>query len=130
MEKFKFVAEYELRASPKVLFPYLSSAAGLSQWFCEKVNNLPDQKFDFYWDNEKHVAKQTAMRLNKNVKFEFLNGDEKGGENSYVEFKLDVSKFSNSTYLKVTEYSANTDETEQRDLWLGLMDGLREIVGS
>ncbi len=130
MEKFKFVAEYELRASPKVLFPYLSSAAGLSQWFCEKVNNLPDQKFDFYWDNEKHVAKQTAMRLNKNVKFEFLNSDEKGDENSYVEFKLDVSEFSNSTYLKVTEYSANTDETEQRDLWLGLMDGLREIVGS
>ena len=42
MEKLKYVAEYEFRASPKMLFQYISTASGLSQWFAQKVNIKPD----------------------------------------------------------------------------------------
>jgi len=73
MEKFKFVTEYELRASPKMLFPYISSASGLSQWFAAKVNTMPEHRFDFQWDNESHFARQVSLRQNKSVRFEFLD---------------------------------------------------------
>ena len=38
MAKQKFVGEYPINASRKMLFPYLSTATGLCQWFADDVN--------------------------------------------------------------------------------------------
>jgi len=130
MPKFKYSNEYELRASPKMLFPYLSTASGLSQWFADKVNHLPDNQFDFQWDNETHHAQQSALRLNKNVKFEFANTSPDPHDNNFVEFKIEISELTGSTFLRITDYSANEDQEELKDLWDGLIDRLKEIVGS
>ena len=130
MEKFKFITEYELRASPKMLFPYISTASGLSQWFASKVNTMPEQRLDFQWDNESHIAKQVSMRQNKGVRFEFLETDEDGADNNYVDFRVDQSELTQSTFLRITDYSNTTDEEELKDLWDGMMDKLKEIVGS
>ncbi|WP_018620868.1 START-like domain-containing protein [Spirosoma luteum] len=130
MEKFKFITEYELRASPKMLFPYISTASGLSQWFASKVNTMPEQRLDFQWDNESHIAKQVSMRQNKGVRFEFLETDEDGSDNNYVDFRVDQSELTQSTFLRITDYSNTTDEEELQDLWDGMMDKLKEIVGS
>ncbi|WP_234733864.1 START-like domain-containing protein [Tellurirhabdus bombi] len=129
MEKFKFITEYELRASPKVLFPYISTASGLSQWFATKVNVMPDHVYDFYWDGESHPARQVSLRQNKSVRFEFLNGTERS-DNNYIDFRVDVSELTQSTFLRVTDYSSNADIDELKSLWNGLMDKLKEIVGS
>ena len=129
-EKFKFIAEYELRASPKMLFPYISTASGLSQWFASKVNTMPEQRFDFQWDNESHIARQVSMRQNKGVRFEFLDTAENGNDNNYVDFRVDQSELTQSTFLRVTDYSSTNDEEELQDLWDGLMYKLKEIVGS
>ncbi len=131
MQKHKFVAEYELRASPKVLFPYISTAAGLAQWFAAKVNNLPEQKFEFHWDNETHLARQVALRPNKNVRFEFLNtATTELPDNNYVDLRVEVSELTQATFLKITDYSPITDQAELQDLWDGLIDKLRQIVGN
>ncbi len=129
MEKTKFIAEYELRASPKMLFPYLSTASGLSQWFAAKVNTMPEQRLDFQWDNESHIARQSSMRQNKGVRFEFTDTAENGSENNYVDFRIDQSELTQATFLRVTDFSTNPDEDDLQDLWDGLIDKLKEIVG-
>ena len=129
MEKLKYVAEYEFRASPKMLFQYISTASGLSQWFAQKVNIKPDHYFDFYWDNELHVAQQISVKLNKSIKFEFMNTSPDGHDNNFVELKIEVSDLTNSTFLHITDYSANTDPEDVKDLWEGLIEGLKEILG-
>ncbi len=129
MSKYKFTAEYELRASPKMLFPYVSTASGLSQWFASKVNAMPNQMYDFIWDGESHPARMATLRQNKSVKFDFLPiADER--EHAYVEFRLDVSDLTQSTFLKITDFSTNSDADDLKALWNGLMENLREIVGS
>ena len=130
MGKLKFIAEYEMRSSPKVLFPYISTASGLEQWFSEKVVLLSDGCFDFQWDNESHIAKQVSMRLNKMIKFEFLDTSEGNADNNYLELKIEVSELTQSTYLKIADYSMNTDSRELQALWDGLIESLKEIVGS
>lgn len=129
MSKFKFTTEYELRASPKVLFPYVSTASGLAQWFASEVNIKSDHVYDFVWDGESHPARVASLRQNKSVKFDFIpqNGDDDQG---FIEFKLDVSDLTQSTFLKITDFSSNQDEGDLQALWNGLMDSLREIVGS
>lgn len=130
MEKNKFIAEFELRSSPKVLFPYISTPSGMEQWYAEKVTVLPDHRFDFQWDGESHVAKQTSMRVNKAVKFEFEDTSEDDLDNDYVELKLDVSELTQTTFLRIVDYSGNKDNVELESLWNGFIDSLREIVGS
>jgi len=129
MEKYKFIAEYELRASPKVLFPYISSASGLSQWFASKVTVMPNQVYDFIWDNESHPARQISLRQNKSVRFEFV-GENGASDHNYIDFRVDVSELTQSTFLRITDYSSNTDGEELKSLWDGLIDKLKEIVGS
>jgi uncharacterized protein YndB with AHSA1/START domain len=130
MEKTKFIAEYELRSSPKVLFPYLSTASGLEQWFSEKVLILSEGHFDFQWDSESHLAKQVAMRLNKMIKFEFTDTSPDNADNNYLEFRIEVSELTQATYLKVVDYSTNSDVAQVQSLWDGLMDNLKDIVGN
>ena len=49
MAKQKFVGEYPINASRKMLFPYLSTATGLCQWFADDVNiNNIDKTLIFY----------------------------------------------------------------------------------
>jgi len=45
MEKFEL--EYIIKSSPAILFNYLSTPDGLSQWFADNVN-IKDNKFYFY----------------------------------------------------------------------------------
>ncbi len=130
MEKYKFVTEFELRASPKVLFPYISTPSGLEQWFAEKVNVMPDHIMDFKWDGDSHIARQVSMRLNKSIRFEFENTSENNTDNNYMELKLEVSELTQTTFLRVTDYSMNNDQQEMQSIWDGFIDALKEIVGS
>lgn len=130
MEKNKFMIEYELRSSPKVLFPYISTPSGLEQWFAEKVTTMPDNRFDFQWDGESHYAKLVSVRLNKSVKFEFEGTGDGDHDNNSIELRLEVSDLTQSTYLRILDCSSVSDEQELTFLWNGLIESLKEIVGS
>ena len=130
MKKFKFVKEYEVKASVKMLFPYFSTAMGLAEWFADKVENVNPQTLLFHWDNEDHIGKIVAQRIGKSIKFEFEPENQEDAQNpSYIEFKLDFNDMTHTTFVKVTDYSAETDEEELNELWDGLIHTLKEIVG-
>ena len=71
--KARFVAEFPVNASPKILFPYLATASGLTQWFCDDVRYVEGQRLNFIWDHEDHYAEISGQRLNRAVRFVFLD---------------------------------------------------------
>lgn len=125
-----FEFEYEIKASPKVLYPYLSTASGLQQWFADKVTVKNAEQFIFFWDDENHRAQLVQNKINKSVKFEF-NRPDAAAHSAQIELVLDVSELSNTTYLKVYD-SASTFKSpaDATELWDYLTDKLKEIVGS
>ena len=126
MSKFKFVGEYEIRASKKMLYPYLASASGLAQWFADDVNIDEDKIFTVIWDGEENKAKMVSHRTNSQVKFEFISEED---DPNYVEFKIDMNEMTQSVFIRVTDYSEMDDEQELEELWESLMHNLKEIVG-
>ena len=70
MEESDFTAEFEFKASPRMLYPYINTPGGLSQWFADDVIVTQDKHLVFFWDQEKHKVKVAAQRQNKFVKFE------------------------------------------------------------
>jgi uncharacterized protein YndB with AHSA1/START domain len=130
MGNLKYTAEFEIRASNKMLFPYMTTPAGLAQWFADQVN-IDDRKiFNFIWDNRPHYARLTAQRLNRYVKFEFMPEENFNADDPpYIEFKLDMNELTQSSFLKVIDYSQTDNEEDLKELWTNLVSNLREIVG-
>lgn len=126
MEKYKFVREYNFRTSPKILYNYFSSPGGLQQWFAQTVNIDADGVYAFDWGNKVQRANLAAKRINKAAKFEFIDGDQAG---NYVEFKLENSNLDSTCYLYITDYSLNDDDDDLIDMWDGMIDDLKDIVG-
>ncbi|WP_395768596.1 START-like domain-containing protein [Aquirufa sp.] len=130
MPAVSYEFEIEIKASPKVLYPYISTASGLQQWFADKVTVQSQQGFIFLWDNENHPATIVHNKLNKSFKLDFTKAGEPA-HSACIEFKLDVSELSNTTYLVITD-SASTfkSASDAQELWDYLTDKLKEIVGS
>jgi hypothetical protein len=132
-KKKLFTADYEVHASIKMLYPYIQTASGLSEWFADNVtinNQDRDKIHTFLWDHEEHRAKQVAHRTNHFVRFEFLPETEDDKKDpSYFELRLEFNEITQSVYLKVYDYSDFDDAKELRDLWEGLVENLRKTVG-
>ena len=139
MSKWKFENEYEMKASPKILYPYLNTPAGLAQWFADDVTIDEDKVFSFFWNDEVQKARLTGKRNDNFVRFEYLsmqddgNGEDKApsksDEQSYVEFFLEKNEITQSVYLRVVDFSDEEDEEELYELWDGMIASLRETVG-
>jgi len=130
MVKNKFVSDYQINTSRKIIFPYLSTASGLSQWFADDVSINEDRNYVFSYDGEDHVAKIVAIRSNYSVKFEYFNpNDPEEEDNSYIEFKLDENELTQTLFLKVVDYSDAYDDDEQESIWETLIMNLKEIIG-
>lgn len=130
-KKKLFTADYEIHASTKMLYPYIQTASGLSEWFADDVTiNNEDKSFTFFWDNEAHKARQIAARTNHFVKFEFVpESKEEERDPSYFELRLESNELTQSVYIKISDYSDFDDHKELADLWESLIDALRKTVG-
>ena len=128
--KSEFTADYEVHASIKMLYPYIQTASGLSEWFADDVTINPEKIFTFIWDHEQHKAIMTAHRTNHFVRFEYLPENKADEKNpSYFELRLEVNELTQTTFLKVIDYSDFDDMEELQELWDGLIENLRKVVG-
>jgi uncharacterized protein YndB with AHSA1/START domain len=128
--KARFTVEFPINASPKILFPYLATASGLSQWFCDDVRYVEGQRLNFIWDHENHYAEISAQRLNRAIRFVFLDEHrQQVPDANFLEFSLDSSQVTDEVYLRVIDYSTANDPAEQQEMWEGLVGKLREQVG-
>lgn len=125
-----FNADFEIHASIKMLYPYIQTASGLSEWFADDVNISPEKVFTFVWDHEEHKAIMSSHRTNHFARFEYLpetKEDEK--DPSYFELRLEINELTQTTFIKVIDYSDFDDMEELQDLWEGLIENLKKVVG-
>ncbi len=139
MNKIKFENEYEMRASHKILYPYLNTPSGLAQWFADDVTIDEDKVYSFFWNGEVHKARLAGKKSDHFVRFEYLSADENGHgeahdippqeEVAYVEFSLEKSEITQSVFLRIVDFTDEEDEEELYELWDGMVATLRETVG-
>ena len=65
-KKVSFSIEYYIQASPQLLFQYLSTPSGLSEWFADNVNSR-GEIYTFIWDGSEEVAKLIQIKANEKV---------------------------------------------------------------
>tara|TARA_Y100001958_G_scaffold106624_1_gene74610 strand:- start:348 stop:692 length:345 start_codon:yes stop_codon:yes gene_type:complete len=114
-----------------MLFPYLSTATGLCQWFADDVNiNNIDKTLIFIVDGEERIAVIDSINKNRYVKFRFLMDGEKPKENDTLEFRLEVNDLTQEVFVRVEEFTESDDLEESYQIWDNLLAQLKEIIGA
>lgn len=122
----KFELEYTLNSSPKVLFSRLSTPEGLCEWFAEDVN-VDGDLFSFYWDEVCSIARLSALKENKLVRFEWIDRGEE--ESNYFEFRLNIEELTGDVALIITDFCEPADKTDAISLWDSQVSDLKRLLG-
>ena len=114
--------------SPQLLFQYLSTPSGLSEWFADDVNSRGED-FTFIWEDSEEYAKLLAKKNNESVKFMWVNDDE-DYEKYYFEFLITVDEITKDVSLTVTDFSDDEELEESKMLWTNLVGDLKQVLGA
>lgn len=125
-EKSKYSIEFTIQSSPQLLFQYLSTPSGLSEWFADNVNSRGEE-FTFIWDDSEETAKLLSKKTNEKVRFQW---DDDEGEDYYFEFFIQVDDITKDVSLIVTDFTTEDEMEESRMLWDNAIADLKQILGS
>lgn len=128
MKREKFELEFPLRASPKMLFPFLSTPSGMSEWFCDDVNSR-SELFTFFWDGSEEQARLLKKQQDRLVRFRWIS-DEEDGLDTYFEFRIEVDALTNDTSIIVTDFAEIDDMEEAKLLWDSQIRELQHLIGA
>jgi len=127
-QKQQYSIEYDFHASPQLLYQYLSTPSGLSEWFADNVNSR-GENFTFIWDDTEESAKLLHKKSNDKVRFQWKN-DEDDEEDYYFEFRIQVDEITKDVSLIVTDFSEEDEMEESKMLWDNLIADLKQVLGA
>ena len=127
-KRVSFSIEIAFQSSPQLLFQYLSTPSGLSEWFADDVNSR-GEIFTFFWDDGEETAKLLLKKNNEKVKFQWIN-DESGSDNEFFEFKIEVDEITKDVSLIITDFSDDDELEESKMLWENSVATLKQVLGS
>ncbi len=124
--KVKFEIEFPIQASPQLLYNYISTPSGLSEWFADNVNSR-GELFTFIWDDSEEKAKLITKKSTERIKFKCLDADD---ENSYFELRIQVDGITKDVSLIVTDFSDDDEVDEAKMWWENQISSLKQVLGS
>ena len=127
-DKEKFEMEFVLHASPSLLYQYISTPSGLSEWFADNVNSRGEM-FTFIWDGSEEQAKLLSKKSGERIKFRWLSDDEDGAT-YYFEMRIQVDEITKDVSLMITDYAEDDEVEEAKMLWENQISGLKQVLGS
>ncbi|MCK7591270.1 START-like domain-containing protein [Subsaxibacter sp. CAU 1640] len=127
-DKIKVEMEFPIHASPQLLFQYISTPSGLSEWFADNVNSR-GEVFTFIWDGSQEKAKLLSKKSGERIRFRWM-ADEEDGETYYFEIKIQVDEITKDVSLIVTDYIEEDEMEEAKMLWENQISDLKQVLGS
>ncbi len=127
-DKIKIDLEFPIQASPQLLYQYISTPSGLSEWYADNVNSR-GEFFTFIWDGSEEEAKLLTKKTGERIKFRWVE-DEKD-TSVYFEIRIQVDAITKDVSLMVTDFADDDDDAEEmKMLWSNQISSLKQVLGS
>lgn len=111
-KKQLFTIEFPVRCSPSILYEFLSTPAGLQEWFADKVDER-ENVFSFSWNGTTEKAEVLESEQEKYIRFHWTHAPK--GE--YFEFRIEKSEVTNLTILVIKDFAEKNEIKDQSQLW-------------
>lgn len=125
-DKVKYVLEFPIQASPSLLYNYISTPSGLSEWYADNVNSR-GELFTFIWEGSEESAKLVSKKAGERVRFRWETDED---TNFYFEIKIQVDDITKDVSLIITDYAEEGEEEEGKMLWENMVGNLKQVLGS
>ena len=125
-DKIKFELEFPIQASPQLLYQYISTPSGLSEWFADNVNSR-GELFTFIWDDSEEQAKLLNKKNGERVKFKWQNGED---DVAFFEIRIQVDDITKDVSLMVTDFAEADEVDDTKMLWENQIASLKQVLGS
>jgi uncharacterized protein YndB with AHSA1/START domain len=127
-DKIKFEIEFPIHSSPQLLYQYISTPSGLSEWFSDNVNSR-GELFTFIWDDSEEQAKLLSKKSGERVKFRWLI-DEEEELSTYFELRIQVDEITKDVSLMIVDFAYEDEIAESKMLWENQISSLKQVLGS
>jgi uncharacterized protein YndB with AHSA1/START domain len=124
--KVKYELEFPIQASPQLLYNYISTPSGLSEWFADNVNSR-GELFTFIWDDSEEQAKLLTKKNSERIKFRWLENED---DVCFFELRIQVDSITKDVSIIVTDFSDDDEVEESKMLWENQIASLKQILGS
>ncbi len=124
-DKVKFEVEFVIQSSQPLLYQYISTPSGLSEWFADNVNSR-GERFTFIWDGAEEEAKLLKRKSDEFVRFAWNEGE----EDTYFEMRIIVDEITSDVSLFITDFADEDEVDEAKMLWENQISSLKQVLGS
>ncbi len=117
--------EFVFKCSPSILYNYISSPSGLSEWFAKDVD-IKKPHYIFKWDGSEQRAELLKSALNKFVRFKW----EDSAADEYFEMEISKDELTGDVSLIITDFCDESDYEGTLSLWDSQVHELKTALGS
>lgn len=125
-EKIKFEMEFPIHASPRLLYQYISTPSGLSEWYADNVNSR-GELFKFIWDGTEEQAKLLSKKAGERVKFKWLLDED---DSYYFEIRIQVDEITKDVSIMIVDFAEEDEIEDTKMLWENQISDLKQVLGS
>lgn len=125
MERVSFTIEYIFRASPAILYQFLTTPSCLVRWFCDEVD-ITGHVYTFSWEGSEESAELIEDHQDELLRFRWKDSEY---DDEYWEFKITQSPVTGETILLLTDFCEPDEVKDQKQLWNSQMQQLRTETG-
>ncbi len=126
--KVRYELEFQVNSSPQLLYQYISTPSGLSEWFADNVNSRGEY-FTFIWNDSEERARLTSKKSGEKVKFRWLDDADKDTD-YYFELRILEDEITKDVSLMVIDYAEEDEVDESALLWENQIADLKHVIGS
>ena len=124
MKRVQIELEFLFRASPTILYKFITTPSCLIRWFCDEVD-IQDETYTFDWSGAEESAEMIDDIEDERVRFHWEDTEE--GE--FLEFRFTRSPVTNETIMEITDYCGEDEVDDQKQLWESQIKVLRQETG-
>ena len=125
-EKIKYEMEFPIHVSPSLLFQYISTPSGMSEWYADNVNSR-GEFFTFIWEGSEEKARLMGKKSGERIKFQWVEDEE---TSYYFELRIQVDEITKDVSLMVTDFAYEDEVEEGKLLWENMISSLKQVLGS
>lgn len=125
-EKVKYELEFPIQASPSLLYQYISTPSGLSEWFADNINSR-GELYTFMWGESEEEAKLLTKKSGERIKMRWTDDEDTP---CYFEMRIQVDEITKDVSLMITDFAEEDEIEESKMLWENMVADLKQVLGS
>ena len=126
--KTRYELEFPINSSPQLLYQYISTPSGLSEWFADNVNSR-GEFFTFIWNDSEEYARLSSKKSGEKIKFRWIDDDKKDTD-YFFELRILEDEITKDVSLMIVDFAVEDELDEAKLLWENQVFDLKHVIGS